>query len=78
MEIKRWTAKRKSPLVIEILQDKTTVSNFHSHVAPRLPQHHLAGNWPTGIDSKSSSEKNPTEVLSVEEKIHFPQSLATV
>ncbi len=25
-EIKRWTAKRKSALVIEILQGKTTVS----------------------------------------------------
>ena len=38
-EIKRWTAKRKSALVIEILQDKTTAAEVNHAFIVLYPTH---------------------------------------
>lgn len=36
--IKRWTAKRKTALVIKIIQGKTTVSDVEDRLALDLPR----------------------------------------
>jgi transposase-like protein len=52
-EIKRWTAKRKSALVIEILQGKTTVAEASR--AFDLPPSEIEGwNSPPSVSASSS------------------------
>ena len=66
-EIKRWTAKRKSALVIEILQGKTTVAAASR--AFDLPPSEIEG-W--GDDAKRGTENalrtNPQDMREQYEK----------
>jgi hypothetical protein len=44
-EVKRWTAKRKSALVLEIIQGKTTVAGSRKRNTPTFPLAPAARGW---------------------------------
>ena len=69
-EIKRWTAKRKSALVIEILQGKTTVSEASR--AFDLPPSEIE----TWVDEAKRGMENAlrTNPLDVKEQYERPES----